>query len=58
MSPLLFLTQPPFTGSRKKTMDAILSKKIHMPYYFTADAKDLLSKVSCETLSLPLTRKD
>ncbi|KAI8335465.1 kinase-like domain-containing protein [Chlamydoabsidia padenii] len=36
---------PPFTGSRKKTMDAILSKKIHMPYYFTSDAKDLLSKL-------------
>ncbi|ORZ24529.1 kinase-like domain-containing protein [Absidia repens] len=36
---------PPFTGQRKKTTDAILSKKIQMPYYLTSDAKDLLSKL-------------
>ncbi|KAI8099435.1 kinase-like domain-containing protein [Halteromyces radiatus] len=36
---------PPFSGQRKKTMDAILSKKIYLPYYLTSDAKDLLSKL-------------
>ncbi|KAI8077923.1 kinase-like domain-containing protein [Gilbertella persicaria] len=37
---------PPFSSSnRKKTMDAILTKKIPMPYYLTQDAKDILSKL-------------
>ncbi|KAF7730956.1 serine/threonine protein kinase psk1 [Apophysomyces ossiformis] len=37
---------PPFSsGNRKKTIDSILTKKIPMPYYLTADVKDLLSKL-------------
>lgn len=37
---------PPFSSNnRKKTIDSILSKKIIFPYYLTADAKDLLSKL-------------
>ncbi|ORX56824.1 kinase-like protein [Hesseltinella vesiculosa] len=37
---------PPFTGSNnKKIMDSIVSKKIHMPYYLTSSAKDLLNKL-------------
>ncbi|KAI8344960.1 kinase-like domain-containing protein [Blakeslea trispora] len=37
---------PPFSSSnRKKTIDSILTKKIPMPYYLTADAKDILSKL-------------
>ncbi|KAI7857338.1 kinase-like domain-containing protein [Circinella umbellata] len=35
---------PPFKGSnRQKTIDAIMSKKPTMPYYFTNEAKSLLS---------------
>ncbi|CAO3613372.1 unnamed protein product [Cunninghamella echinulata] len=37
---------PPFAGKqRNKTMESILSKKVTMPYYFTSDARDLLSKL-------------
>lgn len=37
---------PPFTGqNRKKVMDAICSKKPTFPYYLSADAKDLLTKL-------------
>ncbi|KAI8391383.1 kinase-like domain-containing protein [Radiomyces spectabilis] len=37
---------PPFSsGNRQKTIDAVLHKKIMMPYYMTAEAKDLLSKL-------------
>ncbi|KAI8351795.1 kinase-like domain-containing protein [Choanephora cucurbitarum] len=37
---------PPFSSNnRKKTIDSILTKKIPMPYYLTADAKDILSKL-------------
>ncbi|KAL9546860.1 hypothetical protein MBANPS3_006458 [Mucor bainieri] len=37
---------PPFSSNnRKKTIDSILTKKIPMPYYLTADGKDLLSKL-------------
>ncbi|KAI8069390.1 kinase-like domain-containing protein [Gongronella butleri] len=37
---------PPFTGSHhKKIMDSIVSKKIHLPYYLTNSAKDLLNKL-------------
>ncbi|CAO3651006.1 unnamed protein product [Mucor hiemalis] len=37
---------PPFSSNnRKKTIDSILTKKISMPYYMTADAKDILSKL-------------
>ncbi|KAF9969231.1 serine/threonine protein kinase psk1 [Actinomortierella ambigua] len=37
---------PPFVASnRKKTMDAILNKKLNLPYYLSQDAKDLLGKL-------------
>ncbi|CEI91918.1 hypothetical protein G6F70_007129 [Rhizopus microsporus] len=37
---------PPFSSTnRKKTVDSILSKKITFPYYMTAEAKDILSKL-------------
>ncbi|KAF9352018.1 serine/threonine protein kinase psk1 [Mortierella sp. AD094] len=37
---------PPFVaGNRKKTMDAILNKKLNLPYYLSSDAKDLLTKL-------------
>ncbi|KAF8977679.1 serine/threonine protein kinase psk1 [Entomortierella lignicola] len=37
---------PPFVASnRKKTMDAILNKKLNLPYYLSSDAKDLLTKL-------------
>ncbi|KAI8997074.1 kinase-like domain-containing protein [Pilobolus umbonatus] len=37
---------PPFrSNNRKKTIDSILSKKIMMPYYMTAETKDILSKL-------------
>lgn len=38
---------PPFVANnRKKTMDAIMNKKLNLPYYLSADAKDLLGKVT------------
>ncbi|KAI7893185.1 kinase-like domain-containing protein [Mucor mucedo] len=37
---------PPFSSNnRKKTIDSILTKKIPMPYYMTAEARDILSKL-------------
>ncbi|KAF9110208.1 serine/threonine protein kinase psk1 [Mortierella sp. AM989] len=37
---------PPFiANNRKKTMDAILNKKLNLPYYLSSDAKDLLTKL-------------
>lgn len=43
--------QTPFrSGNKKKTLDAILKKKLQIPYYVSADAKDLLIRVSIERL--------
>lgn len=40
---------PPFVANnRKKTMDAIMNKKLNLPYYLSSDAKDLLGKVDDE----------
>ncbi|KAF9438825.1 serine/threonine protein kinase psk1 [Entomortierella beljakovae] len=37
---------PPFVANnRKKTMDAILNKKLNLPYYLSSDAKDLLTRL-------------
>ncbi|ORX97196.1 kinase-like protein [Basidiobolus meristosporus CBS 931.73] len=37
---------PPFRGSnRKKTMEAILNKKLRIPNYISPDAKDLLTRL-------------
>ncbi|KAI8081151.1 kinase-like domain-containing protein [Thamnidium elegans] len=32
-------------GNKKKTLDAILKKKLQVPYYISADAKDLLIRL-------------
>ncbi|KAF8951324.1 serine/threonine protein kinase psk1 [Haplosporangium bisporale] len=46
---------PPFVASnRKKTMDAILNKKLNLPYYLSSDAKDLLGKLLKRTPSARL----
>ncbi|KAF9906365.1 serine/threonine protein kinase psk1 [Lobosporangium transversale] len=46
---------PPFVASnRKKTMDAILNKKLNLPYYLSSDAKDLLTKLLKRTPSARL----
>ncbi|KAG0299884.1 serine/threonine protein kinase psk1 [Dissophora globulifera] len=46
---------PPFVaGNRKKTMEAILNKKLNLPYYLSADAKDLLTKLLKRTPSARL----
>ncbi|KAF9936166.1 serine/threonine protein kinase psk1 [Modicella reniformis] len=46
---------PPFVaGNRKKTMDAILNKKLNLPYYLSSDAKDLLTKLLKRTPSARL----
>ncbi|KAG1252174.1 hypothetical protein G6F68_011908 [Rhizopus microsporus] len=34
------------SNNKKKTLDAILKKKLQVPYYISADAKDLLIRVS------------
>ncbi|KAK9708250.1 hypothetical protein K7432_009765 [Basidiobolus ranarum] len=37
---------PPFKGSnRKKTMEAILNKKLRLPNYISPDAKDLITRL-------------
>lgn len=42
---------PPFiANNRKKTMDAIMNKKLNLPYYLSMDAKDLLGSFSSEPL--------
>ncbi|KAG0205883.1 serine/threonine protein kinase psk1 [Mortierella sp. GBA30] len=46
---------PPFVASnRKKTMDAIMNKKLNLPYYLSTDAKDLLGKLLKRTPSARL----
>ncbi|KAG0364780.1 kinase-like domain-containing protein [Gamsiella multidivaricata] len=46
---------PPFVANnRKKTMDAILNKKLNLPYYLSSDAKDLLTKLLKRTPSARL----
>ncbi|GJJ73419.1 serine/threonine-protein kinase Psk1 [Entomortierella parvispora] len=46
---------PPFVANnRKKTMDAIMNKKLNLPYYLSADAKDLLGKLLKRTPSCRL----
>ncbi|KAG0230020.1 serine/threonine protein kinase psk1 [Actinomortierella wolfii] len=46
---------PPFVASnRKKTMEAILKKKLNLPYYLSQDAKDLLTKLLRRTPSARL----
>ncbi|KAG0040963.1 serine/threonine protein kinase psk1 [Gryganskiella cystojenkinii] len=46
---------PPFVaGNRKKTMDAIMNKKLNLPYYLSSDAKDLLGKLLKRTPSCRL----
>ncbi|KAF9928851.1 serine/threonine protein kinase psk1 [Linnemannia zychae] len=46
---------PPFVGNnRKKTMDAIMNKKLNLPYYLSSDAKDLLGKLLKRTPSARL----
>ncbi|KAI1314429.1 serine/threonine protein kinase psk1 [Mortierella claussenii] len=46
---------PPFVASnRKKTMDAILNKKLNLPYYLSSDAKDLLTRLLKRTPSARL----
>ncbi|KAK3837518.1 MAG: kinase-like domain-containing protein [Linnemannia gamsii] len=43
---------PPFiANNRKKTMDAIMNKKLNMPYYLSSDAKDILGKLLKRTPS-------
>ncbi|CAO3567420.1 unnamed protein product [Mortierella alpina] len=43
---------PPFVANnRKKTMDAIMNKKLNLPYYLSSDAKDLLGKLLKRTPS-------
>ena len=50
--------QPPFCAeNRKRTIDRILHSKLQIPPYLTADARDILKKVSaiveafCEIIS-------
>ncbi|KAG0279232.1 serine/threonine protein kinase psk1 [Linnemannia exigua] len=46
---------PPFiANNRKKTMDAIMNKKLNLPYYLSSDAKDLLGKLLKRTPSARL----
>ncbi|KAG0341772.1 serine/threonine protein kinase psk1 [Podila horticola] len=46
---------PPFVANnRKKTMDAIMNKKLNLPYYLSSDAKDLLGKLLKRTPSARL----
>ncbi|KAG0242507.1 serine/threonine protein kinase psk1 [Mortierella sp. GBA43] len=46
---------PPFVANnRKKTMDAILNKKLNLPYYLSSDAKDLLTRLLKRTPSARL----
>ncbi|KAG0038270.1 serine/threonine protein kinase psk1 [Podila clonocystis] len=46
---------PPFvSNNRKKTMDAIMNKKLNLPYYLSSDAKDLLGKLLKRTPSARL----
>lgn len=46
---------PPFVANnRKKTMDAIMNKKLNLPYYMSSDAKDLLTKLLKRTPSARL----
>lgn len=46
---------PPFVANnRKKTMDAILNKKLNLPYYLSSDVKDLLTKLLKRTPSARL----
>ena len=46
---------PPFiANNRKKTMDAIMNKKLNLPYYMSSDAKDLLTKLLKRTPSARL----
>ncbi|KAF9145013.1 serine/threonine protein kinase psk1 [Mortierella sp. GBA39] len=46
---------PPFVANnRKKTMDAIMNKKLNLPYYMSSDAKDLLTKFLKRTPSARL----
>ncbi|KAG0263545.1 serine/threonine protein kinase psk1 [Mortierella polycephala] len=46
---------PPFVANnRKKTMDAIMNKKLNLPYYLSTDAKDLLGKLLKRTPSARL----
>ncbi|KAF9430555.1 serine/threonine protein kinase psk1 [Podila epigama] len=46
---------PPFvSNNRKKTMDAIMNKKLNLPYYLSADAKDILGKLLKRTPSARL----
>lgn len=47
--------QTPFRcNNKKKTLDAILKKKLQIPYYISADAKDLLIRVSHLCSLLPV----
>ncbi|CAO3645819.1 unnamed protein product [Mucor hiemalis] len=41
-------------NNKKKTLDAILKKKLQIPYYISADAKDLLIRVSHLCSLLPV----